>query len=132
MYILGISCYYHDSAAAIIQDGVLIAASEEERFSRKKHDFGFPQQAIDFCLQEAGITSQDLDYVVFYEKPLLKFERILLSGLQTFPQSYPMFRESMVAWFAMQNHLHRRLLILPKIASHWNKILDQYQLQAHC
>ena len=99
MYILGISCYYHDSAAAIIKDGVLLAASEEERFSRKKHDFGFPQQAIEFCLQEAGITSHELDYVVFYEKPLLKFERILLSGLQTFPRSYPMFRESMVAWF---------------------------------
>ena len=91
MYILGISCYYHDSAAAIIKDGVLIAASEEERFSRKKHDFGFPQQAIEFCLQQAGITGQDLDYVVFYEKPLLKFERILMSTLQTFPQSYPCF-----------------------------------------
>ena len=99
MYILGISCYYHDSAAAIIKDGILVAASEEERFSRKKHDYGFPQQAIDFCLEQAGITSQDLDYVVFYEKPLLKFERILMSALQTFPQSYAVFRESMIAWF---------------------------------
>lgn len=99
MYILGISCYYHDSAAAILHDGMLIAASEEERFSRKKHDFGFPYQAIDFCLEQAGITAQDLDYVVFYEKPLLKFERILMSTLQMFPQSYGVFRESMIAWF---------------------------------
>ncbi len=99
MYILGISCYYHDSAAALIRDGMLIAAADEERFSRKKHDFGFPHQAIDFCLQDAGITPQDLDYVVFYEKPLLKFSRILLTTLQTFPQSYGVFREAMIAWF---------------------------------
>jgi carbamoyltransferase len=76
-----------------------VAASEEERFSRKKHDYGFPAQAIEFCLQQAGITAQDLDYVVFYEKPLLKFERILMSTLQMFPQSYGVFRESMIAWF---------------------------------
>ncbi len=99
MYILGVSCYYHDSAAAILKDGELIAASEEERFSRKKHDFGYPTQAIAFCLEQAGITAHDLDYVVFYEKPLQKFERILMTTLQTFPQSYPVFRESMVAWF---------------------------------
>ncbi len=99
MYILGLSCYYHDSAAAIIEDGVLIAASEEERFSRKKHDFGFPHLAIQFCLEQAGITAQDVDLVVFYEKPLLKFERILLSTLQTFPKSMGLFRESMISWF---------------------------------
>lgn len=99
MIILGISCYYHDAAAAIIKDGVLVAAAEEERFSRIKHDFGFPHKAIEFCLEEAGITAQELDYVVFYEKPLLKFERILLTTLQTFPQSYKVFRESMITWF---------------------------------
>jgi carbamoyltransferase len=99
MYILGVSCYYHDSAVALIQDGMLVAAAEEERFSRKKHDNGFPQQAIDFCLRQAGISGQDLDYVVFYEKPLVKFERILMSALGAFPRSYPVFRESMVAWF---------------------------------
>ena len=99
MYILGISCYYHDAAAALLQDGVLIAAAEEERFTRVKHDYGFPKQAIDFCLRQAGITSQDLDYVVFYEKPLQKFERILMSTLQTFPQSWGVFRESMITWF---------------------------------
>jgi len=99
VYILGLSCYYHDSAAVILQDGVLIAAAEEERFSRKKHDHGFPQHAIDFCLEEAGITKEDLDYVVFYEKPLLKFERILQTTMQTFPQSWGVFRESMIGWF---------------------------------
>ena len=99
MNILGISCYYHDAAAALLQDGVLIAAAEEERFTRIKHDYGFPTHAIDFCLRQAGITSRDLDYVVFYEKPLLKFERILLTTLQTFPQSWGVFRESMITWF---------------------------------
>jgi len=99
MFILGISCYYHDSAAALLHDGVLVAASEEERFSRIKHDFGFPTQAIQFCLQQAGITASELDYVVFYEKPLQKFERILMSTLQMFPRSYGVFRESMIAWF---------------------------------
>ena len=99
MYILGISCYYHDAAAALLQDGVLVAAAEEERFTRVKHDYSFPKNAIDFCLRQAGITSHDLDYVVFYEKPLLKFERILMTTLQTFPQSWGVFRESMITWF---------------------------------
>jgi carbamoyltransferase len=110
MYILGISCYYHDSAAALLHDGILIAAAEEERFSRKKHDYGFPDNAIRFCLDYAGISSHDLDYVVFYEKPLLKFERILLSGLQTFPQSWAVFRESMVAWFNEKLWIRGRIL----------------------
>ena len=99
MYILGISCYYHDAAAALLQDGMLVAAAEEERFTRVKHDYGFPTHAIDFCLRQAGITAADLDYVVFYEKPLLKFERILMTTLQTFPQSWGVFRESMITWF---------------------------------
>jgi carbamoyltransferase len=99
MYILGVSCYYHDSAAVLIEDGMLVAAAEEERFTRKKHDFGFPQHAIDFCLRQAAITGQDLDYVVFYEKPLLKFERIMMTTLGTFPRSWSTFRESMITWF---------------------------------
>ncbi len=99
MFILGVSCYYHDSAAVLLKDGQLIAAAEEERFSRVKHDNGFPRHAIEFCLKQGGITSKDLDYVVFYEKPLVKFERILMTTLGGFPQTYPVFRESMVAWF---------------------------------
>lgn len=99
MYILGISCYYHDSAAVILKDGILIAASEEERFSRIKHDNSFPSLAIAFCLQKAGITTQDLDYVVFYEKPFLKFERLFLNSLSYAPASLSFFRESMKGWF---------------------------------
>ncbi len=100
MNILGISCFYHDSAAALVRDGQLVAAAEEERFSRIKHDFGFPSLAIQFCLEAGGIHAQDLDYVVYYEKPFLKFERILQSSLQTFPRSYEVFRESMIAWLS--------------------------------
>ena len=99
MFILGVSCYYHDSAAVLLKDGQLIAAAEEERFSRVKHDNGYPKHAIEFCLKQAGITAKDLDYVVFYEKPLVKFERILMTTLGGFPGTYPVFRESMVAWF---------------------------------
>lgn len=99
MHILGISCYYHDSAAALLRDGELVAAAQEERFSRIKQDEGFPELAISFCLRKAGIRAGDLDYVVFYEKPLVKFERIMQSSLQTFPRSWRTFGEAMVNWF---------------------------------
>src|SRR5258706_8002580 len=99
MYILGISCYYHDSAAVLLKDGVLIAAADEERFSRKKHDASFPKLAIQFCLKKAKIKARDLDYVVFYEKPFLKFERLFLNALSFAPKSYSFFRESMKEWF---------------------------------
>jgi carbamoyltransferase len=99
MDILGISCFYHDAAAALIRDGMLIAAAEEERFSRKKHDYGFPALAIDFCLKRGNINGGDLDYVIFYEKPLVKFERILMTCLGAYPKAWRVFRESMIAWF---------------------------------
>lgn len=99
MRILGISCYYHDAAAALIVDGCVVAAAEEERFSRKKHDAGFPSLAIAFCLGQAGITAADIDYVVFYEKPFVKFERILQTMLHTYPRSWLTFGEAMIAWF---------------------------------
>lgn len=98
MYVLGISCYYHDAAAALLRDGQLVAAAEEERFTRIKHDFQFPSQAINFCLETAGIKGADVDYVVFFEKPFRKFDRILMTVLQTYPQSYKVFRESMITW----------------------------------
>ena len=110
MNILGVSCYYHDAAAALLQDGVLVAAAEEERFSRKKHDYGFPTNAIDFCLRYGGIKGQDLDYVVFYEKPLVKFERILMTCLGTFPRSWKVFREAMIAWFDEKLWIKSRLM----------------------
>ena len=99
MFVLGVSCFYHDSAVALLEDGMLVAAAEEERFSRKKHDSGFPHQAIQFCLETAGIAGNDLDYVVFYEKPFIKFERILLNGLGVFPRTWRVFGEAMINYF---------------------------------
>ena len=99
MYVLGLSCFYHDAAACLIHDGTVVAAAEEERFTRKKHDADLPRHAIAYCLQTAGITAAQLDAVGFYEKPLLKFERILQSALQTFPQSWGMFTKAMPVWF---------------------------------
>jgi carbamoyltransferase len=98
MNILGISCYFHDSAAVVLRDGVLIAAAEEERFSRVKHDFAFPHHAIRFCLDRAGIASRDLDYVAFFEKPLVKFERILQTTIDAAPRSSAVFRQAMTSW----------------------------------
>ncbi|MCK6446325.1 MAG: carbamoyltransferase [Planctomycetes bacterium] len=100
MNILGLSFYYHDSSAALVKDGVLVAAAEEERFSRVKHDSGFPGLAIDFVLKMGGITIDDVDYVVFYEKPFVKFERMLISAMSTFPRSSAVFRESMQRWIS--------------------------------
>jgi carbamoyltransferase len=96
--ILGISCYYHDAAAVLLRDGQLVAAAEEERFSRIKHDFEFPKNAIQFCLEQGGIRGEDLDYVVFFEKPFRKFDRILATVLETYPKSWRVFRESMITW----------------------------------
>jgi carbamoyltransferase len=98
MHVLGVSCYYHDAAAVLLNDGALIAAAEEERFTRIKHDYGFPKNAIRFCLERGGIKGTDLDYVVFFEKPFRKLDRILMTTLATYPQSWRVFRESMIAW----------------------------------
>jgi carbamoyltransferase len=98
MKILGISCFYHDSAAAVIDDGKIIAAAEEERFSRIKHDSGFPIHAIEFCLEKANLKGSDLNWVVFYEKPFLKFERITLSSLATVPKAREMFVNGYKVW----------------------------------
>ena len=98
MNILGISAFYHDSAAALVQDGNIIAAAQEERFTRKKHDHCFPKNAIDYCLKEAGIESKDLDYVVFYDKPFLKFERLLETYLAYVPKGLFSFVKAMPLW----------------------------------
>ncbi len=121
MNILGISCYYHDAAAALLVNGQLVAAAEEERFTRKKHDHNFPTNAIDFCLKTANLTAQELDYVVFYEKPLVKFERILQTALSTFPKSWAVFRESMITWF--NEKLWIKSQLQTKIGVPTNKIL---------
>jgi carbamoyltransferase len=98
MVVLGLSFFYHDSAAALVRDGVVVAAAAEERFSRIKHDSGFPGLAVAFVLERAGLSMNDVDYVVFYEKPFVKFERLLLTALATFPRSWRVFRESMRRW----------------------------------
>ena len=98
MYVLGISAYFHDSAAAIFKDGQLISAIEEEKLSRIKHDYNFPEKAIDFCLKQANIKAEDLDYVVFFEKPFLKFERIIKTVIWNFPKTFLLFIESMKNW----------------------------------
>src|SRR5436305_13492109 len=98
VHILGVSAFYHDSAAALIRDGEIVAAAQEERFNRSKGYAGFPTKAIAYCLNEAGITPVDLDYVAFYEKPLVKFERILETYLAFAHRGWRSFREALLRW----------------------------------
>lgn len=107
--ILGISAFYHDSAAALVVDGQIVAAAQEERFTRKKHDHNFPKLAIDFCLKQAGITSKDLDYVGFYDKPLTKFERLIETYLAFAPAGYRSFRQAMPLWLKQKLHVPREI-----------------------
>ena len=121
MYVLGISCFFHDAAAALVKDGLLVAAAEEERFTRKKHDYGFPENAIRFVLNSESIRGQDLDYVAFFEKPFQKFERILMTSLQMFPRALPVFREAMITW--LLDKLWVSALITEKVGVPREKIL---------
>jgi carbamoyltransferase len=105
--ILGISAFYHDSAAALVVDGRVVAAAQEERFTRKKHDPAFPSKAVDYCLAEAGITAVDLDWVGFYDKPLLKFERLLETYLAYAPSGFRSFAQALPLWV-------REKLFLPR------------------
>src|SRR4051794_37909902 len=98
MRILGISAYYHDSAAALIRDGHIVAAAQEERFTRKKHDPAFPFHAINYCLHEARLTLDEVDYVVFYDKPFLKFERLLETYLAFAPHGFQSFASAIPVW----------------------------------
>jgi len=112
MYILGISCYYHDSAAAVLKDGQVVAAVEEERFSREKNDDGFPRQAIDYCMKEAGISGGDLACVTFYDKAVLKFDRLLDNYIAVAPRGLYSFLDVIPKW------LHKRLWIKEEIKKH--------------
>src|SRR6202790_592836 len=98
MRILGISAFYHDSAAALIDDGRIVAAAQEERFTRRKHDASFPHNAIAYCLEEAGIAADRLDHVVFYDKPFLKFERLLETYIALAPRGFRSFKMSIPLW----------------------------------
>ena len=112
MYVLGISCYYHDSAAALLKDGKVVAAVEEERFSRQKNDDGFPKLAIDYCLKEEGISGNDLSCVAFYDKSILKFERLLDNYIAVAPRGLFSFLNTIPKW------LHKRLWIKEEIKKH--------------
>jgi carbamoyltransferase len=109
MNILGISAYYHDSAACLVQDGVIVAAAQEERFTRKKHDHRFPKHAIDYCLAEAGIKHEDVDLVTFYDKPLLKFDRILETYVACAPRGFKLFLMGLPLWLKEKLHTPREL-----------------------
>src|SRR5690349_16141139 len=107
--ILGISAFYHDSAAALVVDGEIVAAAQEERFTRKKHDEQFPQVAVEYCLREAGLTADQLDHVAFYDKPLTKFERLLETYLAFAPAGYRSFRQAMPVWIKEKLFLPRAM-----------------------
>ena len=98
MRILGISAFYHDSAAALVEDGHIIAAAQEERFTRKKQDARYPENAIRYCLEEGALSLDELDYIVFYEKPFLKFERLLETYLAFAPRGFASFRMALPLW----------------------------------
>src|SRR5580765_2938806 len=110
MNILGISCYYHDSAAALLQNGLLVAAAQEERFSRIKNDASFPTSAIHFCLAQAKIQSQDLDFVVLHEKPLLKLQRFLTSSLRYWPLAGSLFEQGAISWIKQKLWISARIV----------------------
>ena len=109
MNILGISAFYHDSAAAIVCDGDIVAAAQEERFTRKKHDYDFPTHAVDYCLGTAGITPAQVDHVVFYDKPLLKFERLLETYIAFAPRGFRQFLVALPLWLKQKLHLPREM-----------------------
>ena len=127
MYILGISAFYHDSAACLIKDGEIIAAAQEERFTRKKHDASFPHFAIQYCLKEAKINSQKIDNIVFYEKPFMKFERLLETYLSFAPKGFSSFAKAMPVW--IKDKLFQKSALVKELNStlgdkvNWHKII---------
>src|SRR2546427_12788218 len=109
MRVLGISAFYHDSAAALIADGRIVAAAQEERFTRKKFDADYPRHAIEYCLNAGGVTLADVDYVAFYDKPFLKFERLLETYLAFSPRGFRSFSMAMPVW--LKEKLFQKMLL---------------------
>lgn len=109
MDVLGISCFYHDAAACLVRDSTVVAAAEEERFSRDKHDNGFPGQAARYCLDHAGLSADDVDRAVFYEKPIQKFDRILTTAADTFPRGYVFFSRTLPEWLGTKLRIRKKL-----------------------
>ena len=122
MYILGISAFYHDSAACLLHDGKIIAAAQEERFTRKKHDSGFPQHAIKYCLKEANIAASQIDKVVFYEKPFVKFERLLETYLAFAPKGFKSFTMAMPLW--IKEKLFQKSALVKELKTTLDENLD--------
>jgi len=107
--ILGISAFYHDSAAALVRDGQIIAAAQEERFTRKKHDPAFPSNAVNYCLQAGRLKAEEIDFVAFYEKPLVKFERLLETYVAYAPRGFRQFLIGIPLWLRQKLHLPREM-----------------------
>ena len=128
MNILGISAFYHDSAACLVRDGEIIAAAQEERFTRKKHDFNFPTNAVEYCLKEAGISAEELDYVGFYDKPFIKFERILYSYLAYAPIGIKSFFKSIPLWIKQKLFIRD---IIKKELGYRGKVLFPEHHESH-
>ena len=122
MYILGISAFYHDSAACLIKDGELVAAAQEERFTRKKHDPSFPKNAMAFCLRHAGISNMDITNVVFYEKPFLKFERLLETYLSFAPKGFTSFAKAMPLW--IKDKLFQKSILIKELRTNFGDDVD--------
>jgi carbamoyltransferase len=129
MYILGISAYYHDSAACLVRDGEVVAAAQEERFTRKKHDQDFPTNAVEFCLRHAGITGSALDHVAFYDKPLLKFERLLETYIDYAPRGFRSFLMAMPVW--IKEKLWIREQISERCEGYKGKVLFTEHHESH-
>jgi carbamoyltransferase len=129
MYILGISAYYHDSAACLLRDGEIVAAAQEERFTRKKHDHRFPASAVEFCLRHALITGEDVDYVTFYDKPLLKFERLLETYIDYAPSGLRSFLKAMPLW--LKEKLWTREQVLEHCSGYKGKVLFTEHHESH-
>jgi len=124
--ILGISAFYHDSAAALIKDGEILAAAQEERFTRKKHDAGYPGNAVNYVLSETGLRLNDVDHIVFYDKPFLKFERLLETYLAYAPRGFLSFRHAMPEW--IRKKLFQKKLLLTELRKHDNNFNDPDRL----
>ncbi len=122
MNILGISAFYHDAAACLLVNGEIIAAAQEERFTRKKHDAGFPGNAIQYCLEEAGLKPQDIDYIVFYDKPFLKFERLFETYLAFAPKGFRSFVTSIPVW--LKDKLFQKTMLIRAFGSLWGKEIN--------
>src|SRR5689334_4197145 len=116
MYVLGISAYYHDSAAVLLRDGEILAAAEEERFTRNKHDSGFPHNAVSYCLASANLHPGQIDHVAFYDKPFLKFERLIETYLSFAPRGFGSFKKAIPLW--AREKLFQKRLLRRELATH--------------